>query len=860
MKGKPRKALIKLLFAVGLFMLPSMVSASAENARIDGKYPLGVSSDYMLTAGNRIRHIGGATMSGRFMANSMAFDKTAAFSQWGIGNNSLNTYPSGGSVESSRDFYSQLWNPAVIINDLDKENTIKDPAFSDPTGQMIVNLASMWPYEQNTDPFKIFPSSEKRVKFITDTPKSEIEKKLSTNLLKQLLDTTWTNNLDTVTEDGTKINGLNDLTQFKDNNITKYQSKNTVPGRSVEQDIQDVSDYYRNLTDNNGFWSSDNRIITDGQSNPQYIAEPDKSVAVVTNIINANDVGKSIENKNSKPVVAVNVDMKKIFDAAKKAGNNGKPAGIRILFNFSKSYYNDENHLDSSTIPYIILNYTNFTHDNVPYQFTWGTNDSFGTGKVKDGKVIDEKFMNEALGVAKGDWNNSKVLWMGSQILNNFNDMYDLDNYPEDLSSDKRDMAGIGKKSAVYLNEMSNVMYGTMLIPHGSFYAGNSSSGLYIGGVIAANNITIEGYGAPISPNHNDGAFGVFGRKHGNGQSDFPDLNNPNNPPETKSYISDITLSNGDKKQTIAENNGTASFDYVNGDLKELPNSGVKASISVKKPLEKYGIYYKLKSENTWNRLGNGAVEGLSDVSINDLESLISEERSFNRGNVQNKIQTNEKNMMGYSITRNNNIEFAISKNYDAKQVYDSDFNYESKFSINLNINGTIEVVVPQTFNMGTEIIGSKKNTVNKIGVNEVKTPYKKVSPQSINDVPIINIYNPMKFNFQLSLKRLELAQGNPFTESDGFMYQIGKGDPNDKDYKPVNDGSSNLIDILKRNDGSSGPIDPVDPVKPSSKSLKTITDLLQSKIVYFMIPYSTNYKVQKYNADLVWDLKLNDQ
>ena len=236
-----------MLFLASLFVVPQTIGAKGSDARIDGQYPMGVASDYMLVAGNRIRHSGGAQMSGRFMANSMAFDNSAGFNDTGIWNNSLNTYASDETPESVSDFYSNLWNPAVVINDFTKENSIKDPAFSNPVASLSTNIVGMWPHNRTSLPYEVLDPAKKRVRFITDTSKKEVEDSAGEQS-KKMVDTAWANNLDTKTENGQAINGLSDLTQFKDNNITKYLTQNTaVAGRSVEDDIQDVSDFYNNL-------------------------------------------------------------------------------------------------------------------------------------------------------------------------------------------------------------------------------------------------------------------------------------------------------------------------------------------------------------------------------------------------------------------------------------------------------------------------------------------------------------------------------------------------------------------------------------------------------------------------------------
>ncbi|GKQ42202.1 hypothetical protein RD055328_01250 [Companilactobacillus sp. RD055328] len=869
MKGKLKKTFLIALFFVSFFVIPQNANANGNDARIDGQYPIGVSSDYMMTAGNRIRHIGGSTISGRFMANSMAFD-SLGFNDWGIWNNTLNTY-NGEDSHSADDFYEQLWNPGVVINDFTKEKSISDPTFKDPTTQLTANIIAMWPYVKNTPFYKNYPESQKRVRFITDTSKEEVKNSLS-KANQKLVDVAWNNNFDTKTDSGEIITGLSDLTQFKDNNVTKYLSQNTnVAGRSVETDIQDVSQYYNNLASGDdtasSFTSSDSRIVDDNTENPQYIAESDTSVAAV--VINVKR-DPNIAEGQGKPVVAVSIDKQKMIEAVKKAGNSrGNLTGMHILFNFSKEFYNDNGTLNAKKVPYIVLNYKGFTQGNTPGQFTWGDTDGFGVGEIKDDKLINEKYMNEALGVVKDDWNNSQVLWMGSQILNNFTDIYDLDNYPESSASSSRDMAGLGNNAAVYFKSKTHLMYGSFIIPHGSFYAGNASGASFVGGITAANNITIDGYGAPISPDQNDGAFGVFGRKENGGVSDFPTLNKPGNQlPETT--ISSIDLINGGT-QKVSSSGGSASFDYSNGSLKPLPESGIKASIHVRNAPQKFGLYYKLKNADTWIRLGSGEREPETtedtQIDISDLESLLVSNSNFDKGKVKNVLEQTDSNHMGYALGRTNEIEFAVTNDYDRKSIDNKSITAVSKFSINLIVNGTLEVTVPKNLDMGKEYLGHRNKFVRKIEVNEVSTPYKKyVAAQIDGNTPILNVYNPMKYKFKLNLKHVKQDKTNPLKMTDNFGYQLTDKEPKG-DYLSIVDGSSGYINVLNRKTDSNSSIDPIDPVDPENPNtinkiigyrVKSIDELLQNKTMYFNMPYSNSYNIGEYKADLTWNLDLN--
>ncbi|MDO1604481.1 hypothetical protein Q2T76_00265 [Lactobacillus sp. YT155] len=834
---------VAILFVCLMSFLPYLqgnkIQAAGNDARIDGQYPMGVASDYMLVAGNRIRNIGGNLISGRVMTNSMALD-SSGFNSGSIWNNSLNTYDSGISLDVANDFYSQLWNPAVIINDFTKESTIKDPTFSKPTDQLVTNVAGMWPYAPGTSPYKIYPDDQKRVRFITDTPKEEVQKSIDAGS-QQLLDTAWKNNLDVKTEAGTPINGLGDLTQFKDNNVVKYLTQNTsVAGRSVENDIQDVSEFYYNLAPGNDaastFAVSDSRIIDDQQENPQYFSEADPSVAAtVINIKQNPDVDY---DTGSKPVVTVAIDKQKMLAAL----NNHPIVGMHLLFNFSKEFYNANGELDASKIPYIVLNYKGFTKDDHPGQFIWGDTDTFGTAEVKDGKLANEKLMNEALGVAKGDWNNSKVLWMGSQILNNFTDVYDVDNYPESYSSSARDMAGLkGDKAAVFFRSQNHLMYGSLLIPHGSFYTNGASNSSFVGGITAANNITLDGHGAPISPDQNNGAFGVFGRKE-NGDTDFPDLQSP----DKKSIIESVDLTAGRTQEVL--NNGTANFDIAKDTVNDLPKSGIKANLKINSVAKDLNVYYKLKSDTNWKKLDqqNQTKRSASttEITINDLESLVTASSSFDRGHQVGKLPVTTKNHMGFLLQRSNIFELAVEPASINTKIRQIEFKPKDIFEFTLNIDGSLEAVVPDKLNMGTEISGQKDEFVQEVLVNEIDASLRNTATQVENATPVINVYNPFKTSFDLSLNRnlIDANQNtnNPLTIKENFLYKMEADDA----FMPIINGDEGTISVLHR-----------------MQTAPTISDSsdLQSTKMLFKLPYNEKYESGQYQADMSWKLTAID-
>ncbi|MDG2980129.1 hypothetical protein KNP65_09225 [Latilactobacillus curvatus] len=234
MSNKKRLTLA-LVVLLGLMTGVGTVKAAAVSSgvRIDGKYPLGVSSDYLVVAGNRIRHLGWAPMNGRFMANSMNIQNDG-------GSPILNADNTNGYLEG-------LWNPAVVINDYTAENEIDDKIYNDPkhSSDRLTNvLWKMWSSSGNG----VIPTGDsKAVKFITDTSKEDIDQATTDKDHKDKLDFIWRYQFDTL-PDGVTHHQLSDLTQFKDNDVTKYEFENPKAGKSVQQDISNVANFYANLT------------------------------------------------------------------------------------------------------------------------------------------------------------------------------------------------------------------------------------------------------------------------------------------------------------------------------------------------------------------------------------------------------------------------------------------------------------------------------------------------------------------------------------------------------------------------------------------------------------------------------------
>lgn len=843
MSNKKRLTLA-LVVLLGLMTGVGTVKAAAVSSgvRIDGKYPLGVSSDYLVVAGNRIRHLGWAPMNGRFMANSMNIQNDG-------GSPILNADNANGYLEG-------LWNPAVVINDYTAENKIDDKIYKDPkhSSDRLTNvLWKMWSSSGNG----VIPTGDsKAVKFITDTSKEDIDQATTDKDHKDKLDFIWRYQFDTL-PDGVTHHQLSDLTQFKDNDVTKYEFENPKAGKSVQQDISDVANFYANLTPGGkptaDFWANNDQIVNQlhtntgadatvngEQSNPTYYKDSDPSVTdIVIDITSARDQKSSAklkpvaEEDNKRGVVAATIDFNQVQAV------NPSVTGISIVLNYSSSFYTDGK-LDMSKIPYLILNYKGFKGR----QFNWSTSDSFALGNHEKHTHDVSTPLWKGLGAKdQADWSNQNVLNFGSRVLNNFSDAYDLDNLNESYDQNVQDLAGLNeKKAAVAFTNISQMWFGSILVPHGSFYANSSTQGLYIGGVVAANNVTLDN--AKLSPSHGDG---VFGNNPGGNGRDFPD--DLNKQPAATPTIETIDLTAGTDTQQVkkVETDPQATFDYANGQLKPFNKSGINAQINITDAPEKYKLFYQLNDDQTWHQYGD--LQSTASVAIPDLEAKLTKadnKDAYNKKVTQEgPIDSTSKQHVGYHLQRKNKITFAMTKE-DVTAAKVSADTIESQLSFDLVIKGTLEVIVPEKVDFGTEILGQKPAEANPykvtIHANEVTKKQLIAIGEAHQQQTNLYVFNPMVTDFNLNLQKdTRETQGviNPFylNEGENFHYQLGE----DGNLSAMPFGTNWIDGILSRSD--------------------TLSNPLKSNQMTLSLPYSATYQPtvvgKPYQTGLIWRLSL---
>lgn len=856
-----------IALAIGCFTMTSFINHQnvqatetviKNKARIDNKYPLGGASNFMMVAGNQFVQ-SESPFSGRIMANSVILKK-----DW-LGAPGFN-----GSTESSTNtaydnYFKNLKNPAVIINDFTKGN---EKIFDKTKGMknLVFHLGGMW---QNP---LVEDGISKNTEFATDTPKADAEAAypgMSVSLSgfskgqQGTFEGLWKNKM----VEGTNGN-LAKLPQYVDNGINKYETNgnSAATDYSLQQNIQDVSDFYEDLIpEGQSFWSSTDEImdlkqtnpinnenaVVRPKSNPFYITDPWTEVTdVVINIVaKADDPTVSAETRGKtkpyaaevdgkKPIVAVSIDRNRLTENYEKAKH------MNIQFHFSDSFYKNEGKtLDPEKIPYIVINYKNFNDKRFDFQpgdgFYIGSIDNFRfplytTDVGKPGYV--NSISKEVGGASDEDWSNPNVLKFGSHLLNNFTDTYDSDNYPELFDQDKQDNSGLTAQTAAvsYTNRSPGTMlFGTMLIPHGSYYAGSSTHGLYIGGVVAANNITLDN--AIISPEHDKSVFG--------NNQEFPDLNDGGS--VKKPIIDSIDLNDPDSKNSQSlKSGGTAKFDYADGTLKPAPNLGVTGTLNLSNVPDSYGLYYRYNDKGEWHRYSSGAQTGTS-VKL-DQESLLADLNDQTKA-IAGDVKT-EAQKIGYPLTKTSGIEFATTADAEAATLAADKIETTATFNFTLQVKATLEVTVPARISFGTDVLGhSSGEATRTVAINEIQLAQKSVADTGTAEAPKVTVYNPLLNGFNLKLAYLDAneASHNPFYITNNFKYNINNVAP--LPLAPDKSDGEWIDGILKRD--------------TTAQSLETRMgdNPLKESSLQLHLPYRNDYQISTdpYEAPMGWQLTL---
>ena len=546
---------------------------------------------------------------------------------------------------------------------------------------------------------------------------------------------------------------------------------------------------------------------------------------------------------DEKDVVAFSIDRDKLIKA------NPKAEHMNIVFNFSKSFYVGEdkaNAFDTSKMPYIILNYRGFGDK----RFDFMQGDGFYIGDLNNrylpgadsllGKPNYARSIATEVGAeTPEEWQNDAVLNFGSHLLNNFTDAYDSDYYSDVHNQEKQDMSGLkGETAAVSFTNKSpgTMLFGTMFIPHGSYYANSSTLSLYIGGVVAANNITLDQ--AKISPKHDKA---IFGKDH-----DFPGIE-PSTPDIT---IDSIDLNDpGSKNSQSLKSGGTAKFDYADGTLKPAPSLGITGELKLSNVPNSYGLYYRYNSNGNndkgeWHRYSSGAQTGTS-VKL-DQESLLADLNNQTKA-IAGDVKT-EAQKIGYPLTKTSGIEFATTADAKAATLAADKIETTATFNFTLQVKAALEVTVPARISFGTDVLGhSSGEATRTVAINEIQLAQKSVADTGTAEAPKVTVYNPLLNGFNLKLAYLDAneASHNPFYITNNFKYNINNVAP--LPLAPDKSDGEWIDGILKRD--------------TTAQSLETRMgdNPLKESSLQLHLPYRNDYQISTdpYEAPMGWQLTL---
>ncbi|WP_436667651.1 hypothetical protein [Latilactobacillus sakei] len=864
-----------------------------NKARIDTEYPLGGASNFMMVAGNQFIQMESA-FSGRVMANSVIFTRGDNSEISPPGFNGSAWQDTDGNLDN---YFKGLQNPAVIINDFTKANNdvlkkvgVKEkPDYSNGgDGSKILytrkqmnmknimfNLGGMWKNSGITIGDNAISNN---TQFATDTSLSEVEDNAEyKGLTEQLAGYSDKNVASFADIWGKSMLGtgstLSRIPQYVDNGINQYETAETPTDEkySLQENIQDISQDLASLTPSDGvndldpasnFWTSSRNIINDQQSatdsgvksNPIYVKDEKWPIVtdVVVNITAAADnpnASKASRAKarakaaetDKKDVVAFSIDRDKLIKA------NPEAKRINIVFNFSKSFYVGEdktNPFDTSKMPYIILNYRGFGDK----RFDFSQGDGFYIGDLNNcylpgdysllGKPNYARSIATEVGASNPDeWQNDSVLNFGSHLLNNFTDAYDSDNYPESFNQEVQDKAGLtGETAAVSFTNKSpgTMLFGTMLVPHGSYYANSSTHSLYIGGIVAANNITLNN--AVISPKHDKA---IFGR-----DDDFPGIE-PSTPSVT---IDSIDLAAPTKATQNVVNDGTAKFSYVDDSLAPAPSLGITGELKLSNVPDSYGLYYRYNrngnnDKGDWQRYSAGAQTGTSVTLKESLLADLNNQTKATAGTMKTEAQK-----ISYPLTKTSGIEFATTADAKAATIAADKIETTATFKFTLQIDASLEVTVPAKISFGTDILGNSSGEATRtVAINEIQLTQKTVADTGTPEEPKVVVYNPLLSGFNLKLAYLDAnaTSPNPFYITGNFKYYIN---PDKSGSLASDETNGEWIDgILKRD------------TTPQSLETKTENNGLKSNSLQLHLPYRNDYKVSSnaYTAPMGWQLTL---
>lgn len=269
-----KKPIYTLPFIGLIFYLLMGVGNTEAVTAPSNDYPIGVSSRFVVTAGNALTIDSNSAQNGRFMSNTLNLSM-----DWTTFNQSADA--------------KQLAQPSLVLND-----GLKTVSASDASRQNFFHMLGS------------LPTNNKLVVNDYQTKHAEIDQVINNQGNSQLLTSFFDNSLKTVA----------DIPDFQKNGLQQYVD--------VQKNMQAVSDYYLSLNATQDYVAN-SRIQTTTDSHVTYEYTSSFVKVTIPAVINPNS------SQSVAPMVTAEIDFDKVKAAAQKAGAN--PDNVKVQIDFAES-------------------------------------------------------------------------------------------------------------------------------------------------------------------------------------------------------------------------------------------------------------------------------------------------------------------------------------------------------------------------------------------------------------------------------------------------------------------------------------------------------------------------------------------
>lgn len=634
---------------------------------------------------------------------------------------------------------------------------------SDYNGKIPTNLDPMF-----VSPTVFSPAIAKSVvqdKSLLGNKKETYHYVMGTDYTDQQLSTIF-NNSDDKTKFKNKAYKKSDGTTARLTDIPYFVKNGVVNQITGSQNVTTVSDYYDSLTASE-YDSSGNIIgyksavfndaIKSVEVNDMVVKDPIWTNPTVIQI----NVDMDTE-KTDTGVVAVNVDGK----ANDGLFQNAQEVSINLL-NYDAS---------KQKIPYMILNYHNFSHFNFENKSIFRVSAYTKAQVTADKPDVNKWYLKDNRLDLSSANNNTQRFNTASHIINNFNTINGGTDGLISINNDKLD------------NGFS--FLGTLLAPHTSVSVDAVTDKGFAGNIVTGKSLYL------LSDITADDAFSA----NFNVDGDFPgtsDLEpNDNTPPR----ILSIDLPDGVnfKPENAATNyqfdfslNNNNEVDPESETMHRLTGREVGNTFNIEQPAGSSNVLWSRMNGGSWKKYEPNGKNPLDPNTTKDAQTIrltiddVTEDLKttdgkdnyddttlYDGGEINGSYNVNgvNKAFIGRHLLHKNKFSFIVARASDdlSKMTQDEiDNKYWDTMAVyTLNVHGDLLVNYPKIFDFGTYQLGT--------------------SSQSGQDIKIakgqINVENPYYLDWRLEVKNTSTADnGNPLllanaTDFNARLYTLNSG------------------------------------------------------------------------------------